>query len=232
MRLRGSNHKMIQLRAMRSFRSFPLLFLGLALPVMASDRTPPPITPATQFPAVEVHDKEKVAIAIEPYNTKEQEKLFHVEYTKYGVIPVRLIVTNLGDRPISLRDARILFEPATGDRIQAAEPEDVERRMNPHQPHGAMPTPTPFPIPGIHPRRKNSNDKNVEEDFDTFEYQALVVEPHTTRAGFLFYIVGDSADPLTGAHMSVTKLRDADGEELFYFDIPFDKYLKASNSTQ
>jgi hypothetical protein len=55
-----------------------------------------------------------------------------------------------------------------------------------------------------------------------------VVEPHTTRAGFLFYIVGDAADPLAGAHMSVTRLRDADGEELFYFEIPFDKYLKAS----
>lgn len=212
---------------MRSFRSFPLLLLGLALPVLASDRTPPPVTPATKFPAVEVHDNEKVAVAVEPYNTKEQEKLFHVEYTKYGVIPVRLIVTNLGDRPISLRDARILIETAGGDRIQAAEPEDVERRMNPHEPHGAMPTPTPFPIPGIHPHKKSGN-KNVEEDFDTFEYQALVVEPHTTRAGFLFYIVGDSADPLKGARMSVTRLRDADGEELFYFDIPFDKYLQAS----
>ena len=44
-------------------------------------------------------------------------------------MPVRLIVTNLGDRPISLRDARILFETAAGDRIQAAEPEDVERLM-------------------------------------------------------------------------------------------------------
>ncbi len=44
-------------------------------------------------------------------------------------MPVRLIVTNHGDRPISLRDARILFETAAGDRIQAAEPEDVERLM-------------------------------------------------------------------------------------------------------
>ena len=42
-----------------------LLVLGLALPVLASDHTPPPIAEATSFPAVEVHDKEQVAIARE-----------------------------------------------------------------------------------------------------------------------------------------------------------------------
>lgn len=212
---------------MRTLGTVPLLLLGLALPALASDRTPPPVTPATQYPAVEIHDKEKVAIAVEPYDTKEQEKLFHVEYTKYGVMPVRLIVTNLGDRPISLRDARILFETPTGERIQAAEPEDVARRMDPYEPHGAMPAPNPIPIPGVHLKHKN-HYKDVVADFDQFEYQALVVEPHTTRAGFLFYVVGEGADPLKGAHLSVTKLRNADGDELFYFEIPFDKYLNAA----
>lgn len=216
---------------MRSFSSLPLLLLGLAIPAMASDRTPPPVTPATSFPAVEIHPKEKVAIAAEPYDTKEKEKIFHIEYTKYGVIPVWFVVTNMGDRPISLRDARILFETAWGQRVQAAEPQDVERLMNPHEPHGAMPTPSPIPmpIPGIHLHHKNY-DKEIEDDFNTFEYQALVVEPHTTRAGFLFYIVPGLADPLKDADLSVTRLRNADGEELFYFQIPFNKYLKAKAS--
>lgn len=212
---------------MRSLRTLPFLLLAAVLPALASDRTPPPVTPATKYPAVEVHDKEKVAIAIEPYDTKEQEKLFRVEYTKYGVMPVHLIVTNLGDRPISLRDARILFETSSGERIQAAEPEDVARRMDPYEPHGAMPAPSPIPIPGLHLKHKN-HFKDVQADFDTFEYQALVVEPHTTRAGFLFYVVGDAPDPLKGAHLSITRLRNADGDELFYFEIPFDKYLKAA----
>jgi hypothetical protein len=81
------------------------------------DHTPPPVQPATSFAAVEVHDDEKVAIAAEPYDTaKEKESIFRVDYLSHGVMPVRLIVTNNGDRPISLRDARILFltaEPAT-----------------------------------------------------------------------------------------------------------------------
>jgi hypothetical protein len=166
-------------------------------------------------------------VAVEPYETKEKQSLFHIDYEKYGVIPVRLIITNMGDKPISLRDARILFETAAGERIQAAEPEDVERLMDPHERPSTLPM--PGPIPGIHLKPKNKN-KDVEADFDTFEYQALAVEPHTTRAGFLFYVV-PLADPLKGADLYLNKLRRADGEQLFPFQVPFDKYLKAKTGS-
>jgi hypothetical protein len=209
---------------MRVLRIIPALLLWLALPAMARDHTLPAVESATSYPAVEVHPKEQVAIAVEPYDTKEKESIFRVDYLSLGVMPVRLIVTNLGDRPISLRDARILFETRAGDRIQAAEPEDVDRMMNPHEPHGAMPMPSP--IPGIHIRHGN-NYKKIEADFDAFEYQALVVEPHTTQAGFLFYDVSGLDHPLEGAHLYLRELRNADGHELFSFEIPFDKYLQA-----
>jgi hypothetical protein len=218
---------MIQSGTMKLFRPISLLLLGMALPVMAADHTPPPVTDANSFPAVEVHDKEHVAIAIEPYDTKEKQSIFHIDYTKYGVIPVRLIVTNMGDRPISLRDARILFEAASGDRVQAAEPDDINRLMNPKM--GPRTIHLPGPIPGIHPKPKDYY-KEIKEDFDTFEYQALAVEPHTTRAGFLFYDVGSLTNPLKGAHMYLRVLRDADGKELFSFEIPFDKYLQSKSS--
>ena len=208
---------------MRSSCLISLLTFGLAVPGFAADHTPPPVTPATSFAAVEVHEKENVAIAIEPYESKDKQSLFHVDYSKYNVIPVRLIITNLGDKPISLRDARILFETAAGDRIQAALPEDVERLMD--QKFRNPTNPYPGPIPGIKLKPKNKN-KDVEEDFNTFEYQALAVEPHTTRAGFLFYIV-PIANPLKGGDLYLNKLRNSDGEELFPFQIPFEKYLKA-----
>ena len=57
------------------------------------------------------------------------------------------------------------------------------------------------------------------------------MEPHSTRAGFLWYDVSDLDHPLRGARLHLHKLRDADGQELFYFEIPFEKYLK-SKSTQ
>jgi len=213
---------------MRTLRAVPLFLLWLALPAMASDHTPPPVQPATSYAAVEAHDDEKVAIAAEPYDTREKAAIFRVDYLSHGVMPVRLIVTNNGTRPISLRDARILFLTAAGDKIQAAEPEDVERLMTRKEREGKK-IPMPGPIPSIKLKPKASN-KDVEEDFDTFEYGALVVEPHTTRAGFLFYDVSQLDNPLKGAKLHLHKLRDADGNELFYFEIPFDNYLKSKSS--
>jgi len=220
---------MIQSFAMRSLQGISLWLLLLALPAMATDHAPPPVQPATSFPAVEVHLDEHLAIAVEPYDTHERESIFRVDYTDHGVMPVRLIVTNLGDRPISLRDARILFVTADGDRIQAAEPEDVERLMTRKERQGSK-IPMPGPIPPIHTKPKGSNSE-IEQDFNTFEFSALAIEPHTTRAGFLFYVVGALSHPLIGAKLYLRAIRDADGHELFYFEIPFSKYLQ-SKSTQ
>ena len=212
---------------MRVVLGLPLLVIVLVLPAMASNRSAPPVQPATTFPAVEVHDKEHVAVAIEPYDTKEKESIFRVDYLGHGVMPVRLIITNNGEKPISLKDARILFYTAGGDRINAADPEDVERLMTKTEREGKK-IPMPGPLPGIKMKPKASN-KDIEQDFDQFEYQALVVEPHTTRAGFLFYDVSQLDHPLEGAKMNLHKLRDSGGNELFYFEIPFDTYLKSKS---
>lgn len=218
---------MIQSSTMRSLWAMPALCLLLALPAGSAEHGPPPAQPATTYPAVEVHEKENVAIAVEPFETREKESIFKVDYLSHGVMPIRLIVTNNGDRPISLRDARILFMTAAGDKIQAAEPEDVERLMTRKERQGGT-IPMPGPIPKIKLKPKASN-KEIEDDFNTYEYQALVVEAHTTRAGFLFYDVSQLDHPLKDAKMHLHKLRDADGNELFYFEIPFDKYLKSKS---
>lgn len=219
---------MIQSSAIRAIKVIPLLAAGLSLAAMATDHKEPPVQPATSFADVEIHDKEMVAVAAEPYDTREKEALFRVDYLSHGVMPVRLVVTNNGDRPISLRDARILFQTPAGDRIQAAEPEDIERLMTREEREGRK-IPMPGPIPAIHTKAKASN-KDIQEDFDQFEYEALVVEPHTTRAGFLFYDVSQLNNPLRGSKLHLHDLRDADGHELFYFEIPFDKYLQSKSS--
>jgi len=219
---------MIQSSTMTALKRISMLAACIAATALAADHKVPPVQPATSFAAVEVHDKEKVAVAAEPYDTREKEDIFRVDYLEHGVMPIRLIVTNLGDRPISLRDARILFQTPAGDRIQAAEPEDVERLMTRKEREGGR-IAMPGPIPTIKLKPKASN-KDIEDDFNTFEYGALVVEPHTTRAGFLFYDVSQLADPLRGSKLHLHSLRDADGHELFYFEIPFDKYVQSKSS--
>ena len=185
--------------------------------------------PATSYPAVEVHPDEHVAIAVEPYDTKEKESIFRVDYLSHDVMPVRLIVTNLGDQPISLRDARILFETAEGQRIQAAEPEDVERLMTRKERAGIARFRCPARCRRSTPSPRAAT-RRLRRTSMTFEYSALVVEPHTTRAGFLFYDVSGLTHPLVGAKLYLRELRDADGKELFSFEVPFNKYLQSKSS--
>src|SRR6201987_2379021 len=205
-----------------------LLLSGLAVPAVATDHTAPPIQPASSFAAVEVHDKEKVAIAAEPYDTKQKESIFRVDYLGHGVMPIRLIVTNDGEKPISLRDARILFQTRSGERIQAAAPQDIERLMTRKEREGGR-IPMPGPLPTIKLKPKASN-KDIEDDFNQFEYGALVVEAHTTRAGFLFYDVSQLDDPLRGSKLHLHALKYATGHELYYFEIPFEKYVQSKSS--
>lgn len=207
----------------RSFLSLVLLAACCVQQSSAFEHGPPPAKDAATYPAVDIHQNEHVAIAAEPWNTEEKIKMFRVDYLDHQFLPIRIIITNSGDRPISLNDARINFISAHGDRIPAAEPNDIERRISLRDKEGES---IPVGPIHIHTKPKTSNGK-VEEDFAEFEYGALVVEPHTTRAGFLFYdIQGLGNAPLRGAKLVFREVKDADGKELFYFEIPFDKYLQ------
>ena len=209
-----------------SFLALALMFAAAALP--ASDHTLQPAKEASSYPAFDAHANEHVVIAAEPFDTKEKIGIFRVDYLKNGFMPIRIIVTNNGDRPISLVDARIHFITANGDRIPAAEAEDVERRMT-HVSNTGRKIPMPAPLPPMGGKPKTPDSK-IEQDFSEFEYSAIAVEPHTTRAGFLFYdMEGLGGNPLRGAKLRLRELRDADGKEMFSFDIPFDKYLDAAH---
>lgn len=209
----------------RTLLLISLVLAGFAV-ASASAADLPPAKDATDYPAVDLHAKEQVAIAVEPFDTPQKCKVFQVDYLKYRFMPFRIIVTNQGDRPISLKDARIYLISATGEKILAAEPEDVERRVTPKDSRGRD---IPVGPIKIHTKGKDSDNK-IEQDFDHFEYAALAVEPHTTRAGFLFYDMdGLGNQPLRGAKMVLRELRNADGQELFYFEIPFNKFLDAQH---
>lgn len=195
-----------------------------AAPVFASDHKMPMPKEASTYTSYDAHPAERVVIAAEPYNTKEQEKIFRVDYTANGFMPVFLVVTNNGDQPISLDQARIDFISAEGDRIPAAVPEDIERRMT-HIDGMRAPVPLPAPLPPLR-RKPKTPDKKIEQDFKDFEYSAATIPPHSTRAGFLFYDVrGLGPTPLKGAKLTLRDLTGANGKQLFYFEIPFDKYL-------
>jgi hypothetical protein len=203
------------------------LFCGLLLLTSNhayAEHPAPPALAATSYPAFDAHADEHVTIAADPYDSDSKASCFRMNYIKLGFMPIRIIVTNDGDKPISLEQARIHFITAQGDKIPAAEPDDVERRTT----NVKNPADAPkLPIPGL--GKPKSKDPKIEADFHEFEYQAIVVEAHTTRAGFLFYDVQGLSNPLKGAKLYLRRLQSADGKDLFYFEIPFDKYLAAAS---
>ncbi len=207
---------------------FPLIFAlalcAAAVPLPASDHTIPAPKDASTYAAYDAHAAEHVVIAAEPYDTKEKEKIFRVDYVDHEFMPIYIVVTNNSDKPISLDQARIDLISAAGDKIPAAVAEDVERRMT-HVSNAGKVIPMPAPLPPIKKKPKTP-DKKIEQDFSDFEYSATTVPPHSTRAGFLFYdMQGLGNTPLKGATLNLRDLRDASGNELFYFQIPLDKYL-------
>lgn len=214
---------MVQSLTMNPLKAGPQLLLWLALPAIASSHAPPPVQPATSFAAVEVHEGEKVAIAAEPYDTREQAAIFRVDYLSHGVMPIRLIVTNNSDQPISLLEARITLVTAADNSIQTAEPADVERVVNRKEREGGKTA-----LPKVKSMPKASR-MEIDADFNTFEFQTMVVKPHSTNAGFLFYDLSGIDHPLEGAKLHLRTLRDADGAELLEFEIPFDKYLQSKS---
>jgi hypothetical protein len=205
---------------MRPLLCLPFAAALLAIPVFAQHPAPPAGT-ADQYPAFERHADDHLVIAVDPYDTPQKASIFRAKYAEANIIPIRIIITNNGDTPISLNNAVIDFITAAGDKIPAAEPRDAERALDrPANPRNKIPI-GPIKIGG----HGKNQDKKIEQDFSEFEYNAIAVEPHTTRAGFLFYDLEDLENPLTGAHLELRRIQSSDGRELFAFEIPFDKYL-------
>lgn len=197
--------------------------LWLTLPAVASHHAPPPVQPADTFAAFAAHATEKVIIAAEPYDTLEKASIFRVNYLLHGVLPIRIIVTNNNDQPISMEMVRIAFFTAAGKKILTAEPEDVKNLMSRPVNTGSL----ILPSDSDGNYKFKSGMEDIDNDYDTFEYRSLEVPAHSTRAGFLFFDLYGLDHPLVGAHLQLRQLRDASGNELDYFEIPFDPYLKS-----
>jgi len=181
----------------------------------------PEAKPAVNYPAHDAHSDAKVAIAADPYDTAEKAKIFSVDFAAHGFLPVFFLVTNDGDKPISLANMEITVITGDHAKLTPIGAEDLYRRLsNPQAQAHTTPNPLPFPLP----HKKPLSTKAMEE-IEQSQFAARAVEPHTTQSGFLFFDVGGIHSPLRGATVEVTGITDAKGNELLYFEIAMDKYL-------
>lgn len=208
------------------------VFFAAALVLQADNKpfTPPPANPAQTYPAHESHDDEKVSIAIDPYDMPDKARVFKTNYKLHGFLPVRLIVSNDSNQTVMLTDLKIEYITVKRDRIEPATNDDIYRRIvhlkqNPSNQRSRVPLPIPRG-----PKSPVSKDaQQAMEELEVAQFAPYPVEAHSIRSGFLFFDVSGIEIPEAGAHLYLTGLK-AGGKELFYFDIPLEKYLQAAGN--
>jgi hypothetical protein len=199
--------------------------VAAALGLMAEKKpfSPPPATHAKTYPAHEAHDDEKVSIAIDPFDTPEKAAIFHTKFRDYGFLPVRIIVSNDGDQTLILHDLSIEYITANRHRLEPGSNDELYRRLahveGPNRKGPALPIPLPKrPKPAV----KNETLNEIEDA----QFVPFPVEAHNQRSGFLFFDISGIDTPEAGAHIYISGIK-AGGKELFYFDIPLEKYLSS-----
>jgi hypothetical protein len=203
------------------------LFVLAATFLLLGDSRPfvPPQAAAPQmYPAHESHDDEKVSIAIDPFDMPDKAKIFRVKYRDKGFLPIRVIIANDSDDYLSLNDLNIEYITVKRTKLEPATKEDILRRLVNTQERPDKPgMKLPLPIPG---RKKTPINKDDAAEVDSAQLVMAPLDPHSRRDGFLFFDIQGIDTPEAGAHIYFSWLK-AGGKELFYFDIPLEKYLSA-----
>jgi hypothetical protein len=181
----------------------------------------PAAQPAKSYPAHDEHSGESVTLGLDPYDLPDKASIFSVHYSDVGLMPIFVVITNDGDQTVALSGMKAELVTVNRTKIPPATEDDIYRRIA--RPTGTI-SPNPLPWPK---KAKGSISKDAMEEIQNSQFAAKAVEPHGTQSGFMFFDVSDIANPLAGAHFYLTRVRDAKGNELMYFEVPLEKYLSA-----
>jgi hypothetical protein len=191
--------------------------LVLSFPLHAKDFTKPAAQPAKTYTFHDDHSSDKVAIAADPYDTRDKAKIFNLNYADHDIVPIFLVITNDGDHPISIATMQITLTTANRSKLVPATMDDLFRRFsNPHET-------TPLPIPIPQKKVKSGLNQKDRDEIATSQFAAKAVEPHSTQSGFLFFDTQGITTPLEGAHLYLEGINDSQGTELMYFEIALEK---------
>jgi hypothetical protein len=219
------------MRMLRTHRllASPRFALGLSLafvlwPGTASraEKHRKPTTPlsAQDYPMHDAHGQERVTIAAEPGDIKETRPNTRLNYFDHDMLPIRIIVTNDSDFPLTLDDARIHLIAGDNTVVPAATDDDLQRRMFTFKSATGSKVPLPLPLPPL--TIHHNTDKKIVDDENDFGFQTTTVKPHTTVAGYLFYDMQGLDKPvLEHATLELRKVRFAvSNRPLDSFEIP------------
>jgi len=200
------------------------LLLSVALVRAGDDKpfNPPRATHAKTYPAMEVHDDERVSVAIDPYDLPDKAAVFRTNYKEHDFLPVRVIISNDGDKTLILRDLRVQYITNRRDKLEPATNDELYRRLaRTTKRPDKQSIPLPIPLPK---KNKPAVATEVMREVDDAMFTPVPVTAHSTYSGFLFFDISGIAVPEAGAHVFLSGMK-IEGKELFYFDIPLELYL-------
>jgi hypothetical protein len=180
---------------------------------------------AKTYPAHDAHEDEKFSIAADPYDMPDKAAaVFTTDFRKDELMPIHVIFSNDSNEAVSLADMHIKLITKKKVKIEPASPDDIYRRIAKQKRRGDEPSNIPFPGPV--PRRvPRSISRESQDEVEGAQFLAKAVEPKGTQAGFFIFDTQGIENPLAGGRLEITGIRKANGEELFYFEIPLEKYL-------
>ncbi|WP_419804890.1 hypothetical protein [Terriglobus sp.] len=201
-----------------------------AVPALHAAKKAPPAPDASTVAARDTHEKDKVTVAAEPFDTRGKADFFRNDYVGHSILPIRLFVKNDSDTPLDLSDVRIQFIAADGTKLPAATPDELNRRLfrfKDIQPRHIPGTPITYHSTPV--------DKKILDDDKDFSFTETTVAPHATATGFLFYDTRDLDDPVlrhAEIYLKQAHFADAKHTELFAFSVPLEKYVDAEKAAK
>ena len=192
----------------------------------ARDFVAPKASNAGAYACEDTHPTEHVAAAVDVYNSSPKADIFITHFSDEGILPVFLVITNDGDQPIAVNNMQAELVTARRNKREALDLDDIFRRVAHIKGNSTNPNPHagPIPLPG---GTKNKKAQQQYDELTRAKFTAAAVEPHSTQSGFLFFDVLGVTQPVDGAHVYLTGIRNSNGNELMYFEIA----LTPSNAT-
>lgn len=209
-------------RFTRSVAFLAAFILVALVSLVAKEFVMPRPEDARTYTARDNHPNEHVAVGADPY-IDDKASLFKTKFADYDILPVFVVITNYSNQPVEL--SRSKFELVTVNRrarIEAASEDDLYRRLSKVSRRGDEPSRNPLPIPLPRSGPKVGVKKDLQQEIEASQFRARAVDANSTECGFLFFDVRGIREPLAGGKLYVTSIRNGDGRELMYFEVPLD----------
>jgi hypothetical protein len=142
-------------------------------------------------------------------------------------VPIFVVVSNENGQPIELSRIRVQLVTANRSaKIEPATDDDIYRRLSKVVRRGDEPSRNPLPIPLPRGGPKVGVKKEVREEVEAAQFRARAVDARSNERGFFFFDVSGISNPLQGATLYITGVRDNSGQDLMYFEVPLEKALR------